>query len=144
MRSYEMRYVVGFEETNVVGNVYYAHHVRWQGRCRELFLCEHAPDVIAELERGLVLLTLRVSCEYFAELTAFDEVVIQMSLVELLPHRMSLRFDYQRIGASGEELVARGTQDLACMRRRGEKLEPEAWPQSLREALLPYQDAGRI
>jgi enediyne biosynthesis thioesterase len=34
MLSYEMRYVVGFEETNVVGNVYYAHHVRWQGRCR--------------------------------------------------------------------------------------------------------------
>jgi enediyne biosynthesis thioesterase len=67
-----------------------------------------------------------------------------MSLVELLPHRMSLRFDYQRLGASGEELVARGTQDLACMRRRGEKLEPEAWPQSLREALLPYQEAGRI
>ena len=46
MRSYEMRYVVGFEETNVVGNVYYAHHVRWQGRCRELFLCELAPEVV--------------------------------------------------------------------------------------------------
>ena len=34
MRAYEYRHVVGFEETNLIGNVYYANHVRWQGRCR--------------------------------------------------------------------------------------------------------------
>ena len=140
MRGYELRHVIGFEETNVVGNVYYAHHVRWQGRCRELFVREHAPDVLAELERGLVLVTLRVSCEYFAELAAFDEIAIRMSLAELQPHRMSLRFDYHRLTPTAEDLVARGTQDLACMRRHGEKLEPEAWPASLREALIPYQE----
>lgn len=141
MRSYEMRFVVGFEETNVVGNVYYANHVRWQGRCREMFLHEHAPEMLAEIERGLALVTLRVSCEYFAELNAFDEVAVRMSLAELLPHRMSLRFDYARLDTEGELLVARGTQDLACMRRIGEKLEPEPWPDSMREALGPYLDA---
>ena len=31
---YEYRHVVGFEETNLVGNVYYVNYVRWQGRCR--------------------------------------------------------------------------------------------------------------
>ena len=38
MRAFEYRHLVGFEETNLVGNVYYANHVRWQGRCREMFL----------------------------------------------------------------------------------------------------------
>ena len=38
MRTFEYRHVIGFEETNLVGNVYYANHVRWQGRCRELVL----------------------------------------------------------------------------------------------------------
>ena len=43
MRAFEYRHVVGFEETNLVGNVYYANHVRWQGRVRELFLRGRAP-----------------------------------------------------------------------------------------------------
>ena len=38
MKAFEYRHVVGFEETNLVGNVYYVNHLRWQGRCREMFL----------------------------------------------------------------------------------------------------------
>jgi len=145
MPAYEMRHVVSFEETNVVGNVYYANHIRWQGRCRELFLHEHAPEILAELERGLALVTLRVSCEYLAELVAFDELAIRMTLADLSPHRMSLRFDYWKLepGPEGdvhETRVAHGTQDLACMRRHGEALEPEPWPEPLREALAPFAD----
>src|SRR3712207_8158792 len=83
MRAYEYRHTVGFEETNLVGNVYYANHVRWQGRCREMFLRDHAPEVLDELARGLHLVTTRVSCEYLSELFALDEVVIRMRLGEL-------------------------------------------------------------
>ena len=45
MRYYEYRHVVTFRETNLVGNVYYTNHLEWQGRCRELFLRDHAPEV---------------------------------------------------------------------------------------------------
>src|SRR5208282_2982394 len=38
---YEYRHVVGFEETDLMGNVYFVNYVRWQGRCREMFLFEH-------------------------------------------------------------------------------------------------------
>ena len=31
---YEYRHIVSFEETNLVGNVYYVNYLRWQGRCR--------------------------------------------------------------------------------------------------------------
>ena len=67
MRAYEYRHVVGFEETNLVGNVYFVNHLRWQGRCRELFLRDHAPGVLAELGRGLSFVTIHVSCDYFEE-----------------------------------------------------------------------------
>lgn len=139
MRAYEYRHVVGFEETNLVGNVYYANHVRWQGRCREMFLREHVPELLKELERGLALVTLRVSCEYYMELAAFDELAIRMRLAELAQHRMQLAFEYWRAGDDGEELVARGEQELACMARSGSGvLEPRPWPESLRDALRPY------
>ena len=136
MRYYEYRHIVSFEETNLVGNVYFTNHLGWQGRCRELFLREHAPDVIDELSRGLSLATVSCSCEYFAELTAFDEVIVRMRLAELVQNRMRLAFEYWR----GEELVARGEQQIACMRRDGEKLSPAPVPQSLREALAAYAE----
>ena len=88
MRFYEYRHLVSFEETNLVGNVYYTNHLSWQGRCRELFLREHAPDVLDELSRGLSLATMSCSCEYLAELTAFDEVIVRMRLAELVQNRI--------------------------------------------------------
>jgi enediyne biosynthesis thioesterase len=137
-RAYEYRHVVSFEETNLVGNVYYVNHVSWQGRVREMFLRDHAPDVIAELSRGLSLATLRVSCEYLVELTAFDEVLIRMRLGELTQSRMTLHFEYWRLTAAGEELIARGEQQIACLRREGDHLTPTPVPKSLREALEAY------
>jgi enediyne biosynthesis thioesterase len=53
--AYEHRHIVSFAETNLVGNVYYVNHVAWQGRVREMFLRDHAPEIIAELSRGLSL-----------------------------------------------------------------------------------------
>lgn len=138
VRAYEYRHVVGFEETNLVGNVYYASHVRWQGRCREFFLRDHAPDVLAQLAEGLCLVTTRCSCEYFAELSAFDEVLIRMRLGALVQNRVTMNFEYWRTNASGEELVARGEQQIACMTRRGEKMEAAPIPRTLAEALRAY------
>jgi enediyne core biosynthesis thioesterase len=137
-RAYEYRHIVSFEETNLVGNVYYVNHVAWQGRVRELFLRDHTPDIVAELSRGLSLATTNVSCEYLAELFAFDEVIIRMRLGELTQSRMTLLFEYWRAGQAGEELVARGQQQVACLRREGEKLAPTPVPKSLLEALQPF------
>ncbi len=137
-RAYEFRHVVGFEETSLVGNVYYVNHLRWQGRCRELFLREHAPSVLADLSGGLSLATTRCSCEYLAELCAFDEIVLRMRLEGLTQNRLVLGFEYWRSTASGEDLVARGAQEIACMRREGGRLVATPVPEVLRAALEPY------
>ena len=71
-RAYQHEHVVGFEETNLVGNVYYVNHLRWQGRCREMFLRDHAPGVLDDLAGDLALATIRCSCEYLGELHALD------------------------------------------------------------------------
>ena len=140
MRYYEYRHIVSFQEINLVGNVYYTNHLSWQGRCRELFLREHAPDVIDELSRGLSLATVRCSCEYFAELGAFDEVIVRMRLAELVQNRITLAFEYWRKKNGEEELVARGEQQVAAMRREGGRLASAPVPQSLRDALAAYAD----
>jgi enediyne biosynthesis thioesterase len=138
MRAYEYRHVVGFEETNLVGNVYYASHVRWQGRCREMFLRDHAPEVLAELSDGLALATVRCACDYLAELEAFDELLIRMRLGALAQNRVTMSFEYWRRANGDEQLVARGEQQIACMLRKGERLEAVPVPLGLQEALRAY------
>jgi enediyne core biosynthesis thioesterase len=137
-RSYCYRHTVSFEETNVVGNVYFTRHLSWQGRCRELFLREYAPEIINDLQRDLRLVTLNVSCEYFAELHALDDVEIRMWLAQLRQHRIKLGFDYllQRDGSG--LLIARGFQEIGCMRQTADGLVPWAVPHSLAAALAEF------
>ncbi|MFC0865977.1 acyl-CoA thioesterase [Sphaerimonospora cavernae] len=141
---FEYLHTVGFEETNLVGNVYYVNYLRWQGRCREMFLKQRAPEVLAELQDDLKLFTLKVDCEFFAEITAFDELSIRMRLVDLTQTQLEFRFDYVRIdradgeGSATETLVARGRQRVACMRGPNTRTAPAMVPESLVKALEPY------
>jgi len=139
---YEMRHVVGFEETNLVGNVYYVNYLRWQGRCREMFLRELAPAVLDDLRGDLKLFTLKVDCEFYAEITAFDELAIRMRLVDLAQTQLEFAFDYVRLDPGGlETLVARGHQRVACMRGPNTRTVPSRVPQALLSALEPYRAA---
>jgi enediyne core biosynthesis thioesterase len=144
LRAFEFRHVVGFEETNLVGNVYYVNHLRWQGRCREMFLREHAPEILEDLKHGLALATVRCSCDYLAELEAFDNIVLRMRLGEVVQNRLTLLFEYWRQKDGSEELIARGEQQIACMRREAERTVPTPIPAALREALRPYAEGAGL
>ncbi|MEO3811049.1 acyl-CoA thioesterase [Sphaerisporangium sp. B11E5] len=136
---FEYQHTVGFEETNIVGNVYYVNYLRWQGRCREMFLKERAPQVLDELQDDLKLFTLKVDCEFFAEITAFDELSIRMRLLDLAQTQVEFTFDYVRLDpGDGETLVARGRQRVACMRGPNTRTVPARVPESLVAALEPY------
>ena len=135
---FEYRHTVGFEETNLVGNVYYVNYLRWQGRCRELFLQQRCPELLAELRADLKLFTLKVDCEFFSEITAFDELAIRMRLVELTQTQLEFSFDYLKLGEE-ESLVARGRQRVACMRGPNGRTAPARVPEALARVLEPYR-----
>jgi enediyne core biosynthesis thioesterase len=138
---YEYRHLVGFEETNLVGNVYYVNYFRWQGRCREMFLRDHAPDVLAEIRGDLKLFTLKCECEFLAEISAFDELSIRMRLEDLTQTQIGFAFDYVRHRDGFDDLVARGRQRIACMRGPNNDTKPARVPQQLRTALEGYATA---
>jgi enediyne biosynthesis thioesterase len=138
-KYFEYLHTVGFEETNIVGNVYYVNYLRWQGRCREMFLKQRAPDVLADLQADLKLFTLKVDCEFFAEITAFDDLSVRMRLTELTQTQIEFTFDYIRLDpGGGETLIARGRQRVACMRGPNTRTVPTRVPESLTRALEPY------
>ena len=138
-KYFEYAHTVGFEETNIVGNVYYVNYLRWRGRCREMFLKQRAPQVLADLRADLKLFTLRVDCDFFAEITAFDDLSIRMHLVELAQTQIQFGFDYVRLDQDGgETLVARGGQRVACMRGPSAHTVPTRVPEPLARALEPF------
>jgi enediyne biosynthesis thioesterase len=140
MRKYfEYKHIVTLEETNVVGNVYFANHIRWQGKVRELFMKQFAPDVV-DLFSHISLITTKVSCSYFKELFAFDNIIIRMFVTSLTQNKIDMKFEYFRDKQSYEELVAQGHQQIVCMKKENEILVPEKLPESLFLAVSSFHE----
>jgi enediyne biosynthesis thioesterase len=139
MRRFDYHHTVTLEDTNFVGNVYFTRYFSWQGRCRELFLREHAPAVLDELSADLALVTVRCSCDFFDELRMSDEVVVSMGLQGTQQNRVAMDFEYARIAPDSRTLVARGAQEVACMRRVDGRLHASPVPEALRSALAEYR-----
>jgi len=139
MRAFEYRHRVLLEDTSVAGDVYFTRYFSLQGRCRELFLLERAPDVLERLRDGLALVTTHCSCEYIGEALPGDEIRVRMRLGRLAQNLIDLDFEYWRAGDGEEALIARGAQQVACMRREAGRVVPEPVPGSLVAALEAYQ-----
>jgi len=117
---YERR--ITFEDTNVVGNVYFVNYFRWQGHCRELFMFEHAPEVATDVAEGrLRLVTTHSSCDFFEELASFDLVRVHMRLERFVQCGVRLAFEYRVLGKDDREgdspCVARGTQETKALKK---------------------------
>lgn len=146
-RSFDLHHVVTFEETNLVGNVYFTNYFLWQGQCREMFLHEHAPQTLASLRAGeLRLVTAHASCDFADEFAAFDPVCVRMSLNRYIPFGLSLNFEYGRQArpapgtqGGGFEVVARGRQDIKFLHREGANWMLFEIPRELMEVLRQYE-----
>lgn len=136
MRRYTHTHRVTFDETNLVGNVYFAHYVHWQGHCREMFLSDCAPSVITALQEGsLAMVTVSCSVDYYAECFALDTIVIRMALQAMSGNRITMGFEFDRAG----QLVATGRQTVACMAATPDGMVPTEVPVDLARALEAYR-----
>lgn len=138
--------MVGFEETSLVGNVYFSRYLEWQGICREHFLAQHARDVVDLLmRRELAFFTRSCTCEYVGEwgFTALEEVLVRMWLRRFRGGRMTLEFEYTRATAPAE-VIARGTHEVACKKSVNGTWVPAPFPPSMVRALLTYADSDDL
>lgn len=146
MPAYEWMHVVGFGETNVMGNVYFSHYFDWQGTCRESFLLDHAPETIKLLERKeLAFFTRSASCEYVGDhgFGGLERIVLRMRLESFRGGRMMLGFTYARANAP-DELVAHGTQEVHCKASRSGVWVPEPFPVAMLVALKRFAERAEL
>lgn len=110
IRKFEYKIQVSFEETNVVGNVYFANYFVWQGKCREAFLAQYAPQVLEDFAAGHGMITKDSSCEFIEESFAFNHLVVCMSLQRLSRTSVTMVFEYYRDEGDHRVLLALGKQ----------------------------------
>ena len=140
MKKYEYKYVVSFEDTNLVGNVYFTNFFKWQGKCREFFIKDNAPILLEKIEKNeLVFITINCSCQFLAELKAFDEVLILMSLESSQNNRIKMSYEYFKIENNFNKKVAIGTHEIGCFRRVKGELEPIEVPDDFIKILQEYE-----
>jgi enediyne core biosynthesis thioesterase len=135
---FETSFLTTFADTNVVGNVYFANYVVWQGKCRELFLAEYCREVLADINGGLALVTLDLSCRYIEQLRALEKVVMRMNVEELSESRMLMSFQYYRQEGAQFTSVCQSHQSVASMREIEGTFVTVPFPSSMVEAIREY------
>jgi len=146
MGVYEYEHVVGFEETSLVGNVYFTNYLLWQGHCRELFLRDNAPETLEMMgRREILFFTHNCSCEYLGEwgFAPLDQVLIRMRLHKFRGGRLTLEFDYHNADRA-DTLVAHGLQEIYCKAHRAGAWYPAPFPVSLVEALRKFAETDEL
>lgn len=136
---YEYRFKTTFEETNLVGNIYFANFVVWQGKCREMFLYEYCPDIVDRINEGLALITLDLSVQFRLQVFAFDTVVMHMSLNAQSSSRLIMNFEYYKEEEDGSLVLAcLGHQATAAMREVNGKMIAVSYPDSIFQVFEDY------
>ena len=138
MKRFEFKHTVSFEETNLVGNVYFANYIKWQGLCREMFLSNRSDEVLEDIANNLALITLNCSCNFYGELRAFDQVMICMYLENINQNKVKLKFEYFKLEDNSETLVALGMHEIGCFKREQHKMIPVEVPKYFVEEIALY------
>ncbi|MDX1929842.1 MAG: hypothetical protein SFV81_25165 [Pirellulaceae bacterium] len=119
--------------------------VAWQGKCRELFLAEHAPKSLAAVaHRQLAWQTTSASLDIYKHVTELDSVRIEMRLVALKCGQMSVRFDYYSVNVCEEFRFATGFQTMSSKRYQSTGIVPCPLPSDILSALRKFTDSKAI
>lgn len=126
------------EDSNAVGNVYYASYYGWQARALDRLFHRLHPAMFRSGHEGEVV-TLRASVDHLREAMPFDRVGCALRLSAV--HTCGARFDaeYFRIDDDGSRVkLAVGKQDVVFVRRSTDHHRacvPTTWPAVVSEAL---------
>ena len=97
-----------YDDTNSVGNVYFANYVRWVGKTRELFFAKCVPDFDLKTT-GFFILTRDFYHKFVRETREFEAVLVRIRVGK--HNRKFVTLEHEVRGADGD-LLGKGTQQL--------------------------------
>ena len=126
-----------YDDTNSVGNVYFANYVRWVGKARELFFNACMPKFDLETTRYYVL-TKSFQHDFRREIAEFEPATIR---IRIASHNRKFVTLGHEIISERHGLLGRGEQDLMFVDR--ESFKPLDIPVDIIRGFLPFWPSNR-
>lgn len=126
------RLVATYDDTNSVGNVYFATYVRWVGKARELLFRECVPDFDLKTTTFLAL-TRRFEHDFKREAAEFEEIEIRIRLSKYNRKFATLSHE---IHSRNHGLLGSGSQIVLFVDR--ETYRPIDIPPNVLRGFMPY------
>ncbi len=125
-------FIPTYQDTNSVGNVYFAMYLMWVGKTRELFFAHALPNFDPKTSPYLIL-TRSIDHKFQKEIKEFDEVTIQIRIGDY--NRKFVTLEHQILDTKGD-LVGKGKQVLMFVDSRNYGLVD--LPQEVQTSFMPY------
>lgn len=134
----EQTFETTLEDTDLIGNIYFANYYVLQGRVLDRFFYDLVPDLYRTRGEKGEFWCLRSCCNHLREARPFDRLYVAMYLRAMYECGMSLFFEYFRLAANGDrQKLAVGEHDLAWLTRKsGNSFGSNSLPHAVKEALL--------
>ena len=127
-----MRMIPTYDDTNSVGNVYFANYVRWVGKTRELFFNVCMPRFDLKTTSFYVL-TKSFTHDFRREAAEFEPIIVRLKIAQ---HNRKFVTLAHEIHSETHGLLGRGEQSLMFVDT--EQFRPLDIPRSIVEGFLPY------
>lgn len=133
----EQCFETALEDTNLVGNIYFANYSVWQGRTIDHFLYEVAPAYFHGVGEQGEFRCAYSRIEHLREAMPFDTIAVRMALDAIYERGFRLLFEYYRVGDDGQyHKLAFGEHISAWYVPSAGEWQSALLPQVFRDALL--------
>lgn len=133
---FAMRMVPTYDDTNSVGNVYFANYMRWVGKARELFFNLCMPDFDLA-NTSFYVLTRSFQHDFRREAQEFEPIVVR---IRIASHNRKFVTLEHEIHSENHGLLGRGSQSLMFVDTK--TYQPLDIPGSIIRGFLPYWPKG--
>ena len=106
-------YETSLEDSNFIGNIYFATYSKWASSVQFLFFHKVFPDLFRKSKIVKEFMTLECKARYFNEAMPFDIIEVNMYLLELYEKGLIVSFDFLNKKGSSKILLAKFNHALA-------------------------------
>jgi enediyne polyketide synthase len=89
-----------FEESNLVGNIYFSNYSKWLGKTRDLYFFQILPKYFTESTTGQEFFCTNCEIYHLAEAMPFDRIKVFMYLSKVYENGMDLYFEFFKESSS--------------------------------------------
>jgi enediyne polyketide synthase len=104
------------DDGNAVGNIYFSNYYNWQASLIDLFMLNQFSDYFVK-SKGTEYISLECSVDHLLEAMPFEEIVVNMYLLELFENGITFFFEYFIKGNESNIKIATGINTIIFAKR---------------------------